>query len=125
MAWQLELATPGPLRDRLVAAVRDGSKTASTLIGPQLPPDDTERPRVGGHYRVIDSAGGPAAEIVLDAIDAVRLGDVTMDHVRADTPRLQTVTGWREAHVAGWAALDPATSYDDDSIVHLLRFHLA
>ena len=126
LTWRLELGTPGAMRDRLVAAVLDGTKTASTLIRSQLPAGDDALPRPGQRYPLIDSASDVAGQVQLDAVAPTRLADVTMEHVRDDGARFETVAQWRAAHVGAWEALTTSSpeTFGDDTVVFALRFHV-
>jgi uncharacterized protein YhfF len=56
-----EFAFPGPLRDRLVAAVLDGTKTTTTGLLQDYEIDGEPLPVVGKRAAVVDSAGRPVA----------------------------------------------------------------
>ncbi|MEV8146327.1 hypothetical protein [Specibacter sp. NPDC078709] len=58
-----EFAFPGPLRDQLVAAILDGSKTSTTTALIEFEVEQEELPRVGEREVVVDSAGRGVAVI--------------------------------------------------------------
>jgi uncharacterized protein YhfF len=58
-----EFAFPGPLRDRLVAAILDGSKTATTALVAEYEHDGEPLLSVGQRSTVVDSDDCPVAII--------------------------------------------------------------
>ena len=71
-----EFGFPGELRDRLVAAILSGEKTATTglLIEWELDGEPVPRPRE--RMAVVDSSEVPVAVIELEDVRVVRLADV-------------------------------------------------
>ncbi|WP_018784446.1 ASCH domain-containing protein [Micromonospora sp. CNB394] len=126
-----EFAFPGPLRDQLVAAVLDGSKTTTTALLQDYEIDDEPLPDVGTRSAVIDSDGRPVAVIELVEVRVVRLGDVDLDHARDEGEGFETVAAWRAGHerfwhgddYRGWLG-DSAFTVDDDTPAVLQRFRL-
>lgn len=126
-----EFAFPGPLRDRLVAAVLDGSKTATTstlaeytLLGEPLPV-------VGARAVVVDSRGRPVAKTETTEVRVVRAGDVDLQHAIDEGEGYTSVAQWRADHEGFWhgeAFLeeigDPAFRVDDDTPLVLERFRV-
>ncbi|MEU3886042.1 ASCH domain-containing protein [Streptomyces sp. NPDC029041] len=126
-----EFAFPGPLRDRLVAAILDGSKTSTTGLLIDYEHGGDPLPTVGGRSVVVDSAGRPVAVIEVVGVRVVPLARVDLAHVLAEGEGHADVTEWREGHERFWhgeemrAALqDPGFTVDDTTPVVLERFRL-
>jgi len=128
---EAEFGFPGPLRDRLVAAILDGSKTSTTGLVADYEHEYEPLPRPGGREVVIDSAGRPVAVIETTAVRAIRLADVDLAHALGEGEGYTTVAEWRAGHEQFWhsaemrAALDnPAFAVDDDTLVVAQEFRL-
>jgi uncharacterized protein YhfF len=74
-----EFGFPGELRDRLVAAVLSGAKTATTGLLVEWELDGEPIPAVGERMLVVDSAEQPVAVIELVDVQVLALGDVGID----------------------------------------------
>lgn len=90
-----ELAFPGPLRDRLVAAVPDGCRTTTTglLAGYEL--EREPLPQVGARSVLGDSEGRPVAVVDILGVQVVALAEVSL--TRAGGPVLRQEPGGRSA----------------------------
>ncbi|MEV3872014.1 ASCH domain-containing protein [Streptomyces sp. NPDC049906] len=126
-----EFAFPGPLRDQLVAAILDGSKTTTTGLVVEYEHDGDPLPEVGDRSVVVDSEDRPVAVIEVTGVRVVPLGRVDLAHVRDEGEGDTSVTGWRSAHEGFWhgeefrAALgDPGFTVDDGTPTVLERFRL-
>jgi uncharacterized protein YhfF len=126
-----EFAFPGPLRDRLVAAVLDGSRCATTGLLQDYEIDGEPLPAVGSRAAVLDSAGRRVAVIEVTEVRVVRLGDVDVDHARDEGEGHRSVAAWRAGHEDYWHGADyrgwlgdPAFTVDDDTPAVLERFRL-
>ncbi|GGZ59526.1 hypothetical protein GCM10010387_61580 [Streptomyces inusitatus] len=124
-----EFGFPGPLRDKLVAAVLDGSKTATASLLTEYEREREPLPRVGDRSVVLDSAERPVAVIEVTAVRVVPLSEVDLAHAVAEGDT--TVAGWRRAHEAFWhsegmrtALGDPGFTVDDTTPVVLERFRV-
>lgn len=100
----VSFAFPGPERDRLVDAVLEGRKTATSSLLAEWLLDDQELPAVGDRREVIDSNDNPVAVIELTAVDVMRLGDVDIAVAHDEGEGFESVAAWREAHERFWAA---------------------
>lgn len=127
----LELGFPGELRDRLVAAVLDGSKTATTGVVAGYAHEGEELPRVGQRSLVLDSAGEGVAVVEVTEVRVVPLGDVDLGHAVDEGEGHTTLAEWRRDHEAFWhgpdmrtALDDPHFTVDDDTPVVLERFRV-
>lgn len=126
-----EFAFPGPLRDKLVAAVLDGTKTATTGLLQDYEIDGEPLPVVGTRAAVVDSVGRRVAVIELTEVRVSRLGDVDLDHARAEGEGDESVAAWRAGHEGYWHGTDYRGwlgdldfTVDDDTPVVLERFRL-
>ena len=97
-----ELGDPGPLRDRLVKAVLDGDKTATSSLLGQWRSAGEQLPRVGERQLVVDSAERPVAAIEIVDVEIIRLGDADDDLAISEGEGFRSVSDWREAHEAFW-----------------------
>ncbi|MER7278258.1 ASCH domain-containing protein [Dactylosporangium sp. NPDC000244] len=126
-----EFGFPGELRDKLVAAVLDGSKTTTTGLLQDYELDQEPLPVVGRRAAVVDSAGRRVGVIEVVEVRVARLGDVDLAHAVDEGEGDATVAQWRETHerfwhgpeYRGWLG-DPAFTVDDDTRAVLQRFRL-
>ena len=77
-----EFAFPGPLRDRLVSAILDGSKTSTSSIAAEYEREDEPFTQVGARQVVVDSDKEAVAVIETTAVQHVRLALVPLAHAR-------------------------------------------
>ena len=126
-----EFAFPGPLRDKLVAAVLDGTKSSTTGLLQDYEIDGEPLPVVGSRAAVVDSAGRRVAVVERTGVRVVRLGDVDVDHARDEGEGHDSVAAWRAGHeeywhgadYRGWLGNPDFTVYDDTPAV-LVRFRV-
>ncbi|MDJ0322019.1 ASCH domain-containing protein [Pseudarthrobacter sp. PS3-L1] len=124
-----EFAFPGPVRDQLVAAVLDGSKTSTTSMLIEYEIEQQDLPLAGLQEVVIDSAGTPIAVIEMTEIRQARLSEVDLQHAIDEGEGFTTVAQWRAGHEEFWHSQDmrdemndPHFSVDDDTVLVLQRF---
>ena len=124
-----EFAFPGPLRDQLVAAVLDGSKTSTTATLIEYEIEQEELPSVGLQEVVVDSAGKGAAIIEMTEVRQARLAEVDLAHAVDEGEGFTTVAQWRAGHEEFWhsadmrqAMQDPEFTVNDDTMLVLQRF---
>jgi uncharacterized protein YhfF len=127
-----EFAFPGPLRDRLVAAVLRGEKTATSALFVEWEVDATPLPVAGELQSVVDSDGRPVAVIETVSVDIIRLGDADLDLAVAEGEGFESVAHWRKDHERVWneevlptLAADAAVPLSDETRVVVQRFRLA
>jgi uncharacterized protein YhfF len=127
-----EFGFPGDLRDRLVAAILRGEKTATASLRAEYRPNgDDELPRVGERGVVVDSHHRPAAIAETTEVRIVRAGDVDEQFARDEGEGFESVADWRAAHERFWgpnpdrsaAGAEPWT-IDDDTLVVCERFRI-
>ncbi len=126
-----EFAFPGPLRDQLVAAIVDGTKTTTTGLLDDYERDGEPLPRPGDREVVIDSAGEPVTLIETVAARVVRVGDVDPAHAAGEGEGYATVAEWRAGHEAFWHSAemreylgDPAFTVNDDTLAVAIEFRV-
>lgn len=126
-----EFAFPGPLRDRLVAAILGGSKTSTTGLVVDYEHEGDPLPVAGDRSVVVDSDGRPVAVIEVTDVRVVPLAQVDLAHVVDEGEGHTSVAEWREDHERFWhgedmrAALeDPGFTVDDTTPAVLERFRL-
>jgi uncharacterized protein YhfF len=124
-----EFAFPGPLRDQLVAAILDGTKTTTTGLADDYERDGEPLPRPGDREVVIDSAGDPVALIQIVTVRVVRVGDIDLAHALGEGEGYASVADWRAGHEAFWHSSamreyvgDPAFTVNDDTLAVAVTF---
>ncbi|MFE5325172.1 ASCH domain-containing protein [Embleya sp. NPDC056575] len=127
----MEFGFPGALRDALVAAVLDGTKTSTTGVLADYEHAGEELPRVGDRYTVVDSEGCGVGVVEITEVRVLRLADVDWPHVRDEGEGDTSIAQWRANHEKFWhgpemrAAMDdPGFTVDDDTRVVAQRFEL-
>jgi uncharacterized protein YhfF len=122
---------PGPLRDKLVAAILNGTKTTTTGLLQDYELDEEPLPVVGARAAVVDSAGHRVAVVEVTDVRVNRLGDVDVDHARDEGEGDETVAAWRAGHEDFWHGSDyrgwlgnPEFTVNDDTLAVLQRFRL-
>ncbi len=125
------LAFPGPLRDRLVAAVLSGEKVSTTGLLAEYEAEKEELPPVGERSALIDSAGREVAVVELTEVRVLPLGEVDLRHALDEGEGHTSVAEWREAHERFWhdeemreALGDPGFTVKDDTLVVAERFRV-
>ncbi|MET9510612.1 ASCH domain-containing protein [Streptomyces flavidovirens] len=125
------LAFPGPLRDRLVAAVLSGEKVSTTGLLAEYDAEKEELPPVGEQSVVIDSDGREVAVIELTEVRVLALGDVDLQHALDEGEGHTSVADWRAGHERFWhseemreALGDPEFTVDDTTVVVAERFRV-
>ncbi|MGQ4722635.1 ASCH domain-containing protein [Streptomyces tunisiensis] len=124
-----EFAFPGPLRDRLVAAVLDGSKTATTGLVAEYEREGEPLPAVGGRSVLVDSEGRPVAVLEGTGVRVVPLARVDTAHAADEGEGYAGVAEWRAGHQRFWGSAemrvalgDADFAVDDTTPVVLGRF---
>jgi uncharacterized protein YhfF len=94
----LELAFPGPERDRGVAAVLTGEKTAFTGLLEIHEKAGEPVPAPGDRFAVLDSDGRPAAAIELTEVRVVPITEIDDGYARAEGRGYAGAAEWRADH---------------------------
>lgn len=124
-----EFAFPGPLRDKLVAAILRGEKTSTTGLVAEYEKYGEELPVVGERELVIDSAGVGVAVLETTEVRVLPLSEVDLQHAHDEGEGFTSVAEWRAGHVDYWqsaemraAMEDPEFAVDDTTMVVATRF---
>jgi uncharacterized protein YhfF len=127
----VRFAFSGPERDRLVDAVLQGRKTASSSLLAEWLLDDQELPAVGDRREVLDSSDNAVAVIETTAVEVIRLGDVDLALAHDEGEEFESVRDWREAHERFWTEdvmprlpKSMAGPLTDDAQIVVVRFRL-
>jgi uncharacterized protein YhfF len=126
----LELAFPGPERDRGVAAIRRGEKTALTGLVEIYEHAGEAVPEVGQRYSVVDSAGAHAVTIELVEVRVVAMREVGDDFAHAEGRGYADAAAWRVAHQEFFRSegvsefLGRTPEIDGDTLVVAERFRV-
>jgi uncharacterized protein YhfF len=126
-----EFAFPGPLRDQLVAAILDGSKTSTTELLVEYEHEGEPLPEVGSRSVVVDSDDRPVGVIEVTGVRVVPLSQVDLAHAVDEGEGYTSVAEWRAGHERFWRSKemravleDPGFTVDDTTPVVLERFRL-
>lgn len=126
-----EFAFPGPLRDRLVAAILDGSKTSTAGLLVDYEHEGAPLPEVGSRSVVVDSDGWPVGVIEVTGVRVVPLAQVDLAHAVDEGKGYTSVAEWRAGHERFWhseemrATLEnPGFTVNDTTPTVLERFRL-
>jgi len=125
-----EFAFPGPLRDRLVAAILSGEKTSTSSLLHEYELDGDPVPSVGERSAVVDSDGAVVAVIEITGVAVVPLLDVDLQHALDEGEGYASIDDWRAGHLRFWrsdamrAELGDDFEVDDATPVVLERFRL-
>ncbi|GGR29292.1 hypothetical protein GCM10010497_34540 [Streptomyces cinereoruber] len=118
------LAFPGPLRDRLVAAVLSGEKTATTGLLLEYEAEKEELPEVGERSALIDSDGREVAVVEITEVQVLPLRDADLRLALAEGEGYRSVAEWRAGHENFWhgeemreALGDPGFVVDGDTML--------
>jgi uncharacterized protein YhfF len=122
-------ATAGPMRDRLVAAVLRGEKTATTSLLVELEANQETLPAAGERLTVVDSEERGVAFIELLAVDVIKLGDVDLQLAHDEGEGFEAIAEWRQAHERFWREevipkLPAGFALTDDTEIVVERFRL-
>ncbi|WP_203185256.1 ASCH domain-containing protein [Streptomyces pratensis] len=125
------LAFPGPLRDRLVAAVLSGEKVSTSGLLVEYEVEREELPPVGERSALIDSDGREVAVVELTEVRVLPLGSVGLRHALDEGEGYASVAEWRAGHEAFWhgeemreALGDPSFTVDDGTMIVVERFRV-
>lgn len=121
---------PGPLRDKLVAAVLSGAKTTTTGLLPEYEAEGEPLPSPG-QRSVLDSAERPVAVVEVTDVRVMRLAEVDLRHALDEGEGYASVAEWRSSHERFWhsapireALGEPEFTVDDDTLVVTERFRI-
>jgi uncharacterized protein YhfF len=126
-----EFAFPGPLRDRLLAAILSGAKTSTSSLVLGYERENEPLPAVGELAAVVDSQNRRVAAIEVTDVRVVRVAEVDLQHVLDEGEGDASVAQWRAGHERFWHSAesraelgDPEFMVNDDTLVVAERFRL-
>ena len=126
-----EFAFPGPLRDRLVAAILAGEKTSTTGLHEEYVREGAPIGVVGDRELVVDSGGRGVAVIETTEVEVKRMADVDLDFAIDEGEGFESLEDWRDAHVRFFTSPEmaellgkPPVTVDDDTLVVCVRFRV-
>ena len=126
-----EFAFPGPLRDRLVAAILSGAKTTTSGLVLAYERENEPLPEVSQVSAVVDSQGRRLAAIELTEVRVIRIADVDLQHSLDEGEGYESVAQWRAGHEAFWHSAelrselgDPDFTVNDDTLIVAERLRL-
>lgn len=99
-----EFAFPGPLRDALVTAILDGTKTATTSLLVEHQRDHDPREGVDALEAVLDSHDNVVCVIRTTEVQVCRLADVSDGHAIAEGEGYADANEWRAGHEQFWSS---------------------
>ncbi|WP_329277042.1 ASCH domain-containing protein [Streptomyces sp. NBC_00691] len=125
------LAFPGPLRDRLVAAVLSGEKVATTGLLVEYEVEAEDLPEPGERSALIDSDGREVAVVEVTEVEVLPLGEADLGLALDEGEGFLSVPEWRAAHERFWHSEemreglgDPGFVVDDSTMVVVERFRV-
>jgi len=127
---ELELALPGPERDRGVTAILNGEKTALTGLPALYEHAGEALPETGQRFCVVDSNGDPAAVIEFVDVRVVPVKEIDEEYVHAEGRGYADAAEWLADHKALFqseplrAYLGRTPDFDADTMVVAVRFRL-
>ena len=126
-----EYAFPGPLRDKLVAAILSGEKTATASLHAEYQRFGEPLPTVGELEIVIDSDANPVCITRNTQVNIVPLSQVTDAHAVAEGEGFKDATDWRAGHTAFWNSPEfvesmgePGVETKDETLVVLVSMEV-
>ena len=126
-----EFAFPGPLRDRLVAAILSGEKTSTTGLHAEYVREGTPIGATGDLELLVDSEGRGVAVLETTGVEVKRMADVDLAFAIAEGEGFATLENWRAAHVRFFTSPEmvehlgePRVEIDDDTLVVCQRFRV-
>lgn len=99
-----EFAFPGPLRDALVTAILNGTKTTTASLLVEHPRDHDPREDVGTLEAVLDSHDNVVCVIRTTEVQVCRLADVSDEHAIAEGEGYADANEWRAGHEQFWSS---------------------
>lgn len=126
-----EFAFPGPLRDKLVAAILAGTKTSTTSLVLGYEREGEPFPTAGRRSVLVDSQDTPVAVLETTEVRQLALADVDLAHVVDEGEGYTQVDQWRAGHEEFWHSeesraelADPHFTVDDTTLVIAERFRV-
>lgn len=126
-----EYAFPGPLRNKLVAAILRGEKTATASLFEEYGRATEPLPKIGDLEVVIDSDEKPVCLARVTDVHCEPFGNVSDEHAIAEGEGFADAEAWRIAHREFWMSPefiadmgDPEVIISDDTAVVLVSMEV-
>ena len=97
-----DFAFPGPLRDALVTAILNGTKTTTTSLLAESPRGYKPQEDVGNLEAVLDSHDNVVRVIRTTEVQVCRIADVSDKHAIAEGEGYADASDWRAGHEEFW-----------------------
>lgn len=112
-----EMGFPGPLRDQLVGAYLDGTKTAGSSLLRELELEHVPLPVVGDLEVMVDSHARPVAVLEVTRVEQHRLADVGLEVALAEGEGYTSAAEWRAGHEQFWTSDEVRAELGDPTFV--------
>lgn len=99
-----EYAFPGPLRDRLVSAILNGTKTSTACLLAEYEPGENPLAEFGTFEAVVDSHDRVVCITQTTSVCVMRLADVSDAHAIAEGEGYRDAAEWRDGHERFWTS---------------------
>lgn len=126
-----EYAFPGELRDKLVAAILGGEKTATASLLEEYQRGEEPLPKMGDIEVVIDSDENPVCLTRVTNVRCEPFGNVSDEHAIAEGEGFNDAEAWRVAHKEFWTSPEfvagmgePKVMIDDATVVVLVSMEV-
>jgi len=126
-----EFVFPGSLRDKLVAAILAGEKTATAGLLAEYGREPEPLPEVGDRAVVVDSEQRPVAVIETTEVKIICAADVDLQFALDEGEGFSSVADWRAAHERFWHSSEmravlgePEFSVTDETLIVAERFRV-
>jgi len=126
-----EFVFPGSLRDKLVAAILAGEKTATAGLLAEYEREPEPLPKVGDRAVVVDSEQRPVAVIETTEVKIICAADVDLQFALDEGEGFSSVADWRAAHERFWHSSEmravlgePEFSVTDETLIVAERFRV-
>lgn len=126
-----EYAFPGPQRDKLIAAILDGRKTATSTLLEEFNRTGETLPQAGDLEVVLASDRRPVCVTRTTQVSVERYADVSDDFARAEGEGFAGASDWRTAHRKFWTSAEflqslgkPSVPINDDTRIVLSTFEV-
>lgn len=113
----VEFAFPGPLREKLLDAIRAGEKTTTSSLLREYEVEGEPLPEVGQRGIVVDSEGIARFVVETTAVEVAPLGRVSLAHALSEGEGFSSVEEWRAAHLDFWTSPEVREVIGQDFVV--------
>jgi uncharacterized protein YhfF len=125
-----EFAFPGPRREKVVASILTGTKTATAALLVEYEREGEPLPKVGERYAVVDSDGRSVAVVETTEVKVIPAREIDLQFAIDEGEGFASVADWRpRTSASGTARMraalgDPAVEVTDDTPIVAERFRL-